>query len=49
MIRITRIKLTIRWMPSHKEENDELPEGVSRLDVIANDLAANMPKKLPKL
>ena len=33
------IRLTIRWMPSHLKDDDPLPSGVTRIDVLSNRLA----------
>jgi hypothetical protein len=33
------IQLSVRWMPSHLDNPDVLPEGVSEFDVFANDQA----------
>ena len=33
------IKLTVRWMPSHRKDEDERPEGASLQDVLGNRLA----------
>jgi hypothetical protein len=39
IIRLKSINFTLRWMPSHLKVTDELPPGVTRLDVIGNDFA----------
>jgi len=37
--RLKNISLTVRWMPSHTDETDELPAGVTRRDVVGNNFA----------
>ena len=37
--RLNNISLTVRWMPSHTDETDELPAGVTRRDVVGNNFA----------
>ena len=38
-IRIKDLVFTVRWMPSHTIPGDDLPPGVSALDVAGNDFA----------
>jgi hypothetical protein len=35
----------MRWMPSHLKDGDELPEGVSELDVASNDHADRLARE----
>ena len=43
------IKLTVRWMPSHLLETGHTPpESVSRIDILANDLADKQAGKAAK-
>ncbi len=38
------IKLTVRWMPSHLLDNDPLPDGITRCDVLSNRHADHYAK-----
>ena len=38
-IQLKNIRLTVRWMPSHRKDSDELPIGVSKRDVVGNNFA----------
>ncbi len=37
--RIKNISLSVRWMPSHKKDGEDLPAGVTEVDVIGNNFA----------
>jgi hypothetical protein len=39
------LRISMRWMPSHLKDGDELPEGVSALDVVSNDHADRLAKE----
>ena len=36
---LNNINLTIKWMPSHKKEGEELPQGITETDRQGNKLA----------
>jgi hypothetical protein len=39
------LRISMRWMPSHLKDGDQLPDGVSELDVVSNDHADRLARE----